>query len=616
MRQRRSARQRLATAVMAAVVAGTMAGAGGVAGGQEPDSNNTVQGPRPGCGSVPGVDDKCEAWSAYWDNQAAPILAAHTVGANGGDWAAGIAVSPDGVRTYQVGTTNAVRTAGDPNQPNGDPIAIYPLNTQILGDVVTVARDTDGHELWEALYIDRRTAKAIDVEISPDGREVYTLVLTQAGLSMNFGLVAYDAATGDELWRSSYTSPDDNIITAHSMDVSPNGDQIYVVGQQFQFPGEKIPEMLTVGFDARDGTVLWHVAYDEDGGIGQATSIGVSPDGRRVYVTGQVYQGEITGELADDDTSNDHPSWHYLDRVTVAYNAVPPAEPGDPPLGAELWVDQFDAAGLRDTPEGGLAVSPDGTRLFVTGYSAVGHTGADGQYMHYLWQTIAYDAATGQRVWRREHGTDGDGYHNVATALTVSPDGARLYVGGSVDGQIPSEHVSRPAKLNVVAYDVATGEELLDARFVPADVDTSVGVRMLAGGVQVQLSPDANTVYLVGEGIDEGRGAGLRSITTVAFDVSTGTRRWVARSSPGTGTRPNEWLGQWTWLNSENRQVAVGADGQLYVSGTYQGRSWAGAGVRPVRRQGDMVLYSYDTRPGASPAGAPAAPLSAVPPVG
>jgi hypothetical protein len=53
--------------------------------------------------------------------------------------------------------------------------------------------------------------------------------------------------------------------------------------------------------------------------------------------------------------------------------------------GETLWAKRFNA----DTAEAGvaLATSPDGTKVFVTGYS--------GEYA----TTVAYDAVTGAKVW-------------------------------------------------------------------------------------------------------------------------------------------------------------------------------------------------------------------------
>jgi hypothetical protein len=68
-----------------------------------------------------------------------------------------------------------------------------------------------------------------------------------------------------------------------------------------------------------------------------------------------------------------------------------------------------------------LGVSPDGSKVFVTGAShATGGTW-DTDYA-----TLAYDAAKGTKIWlKRYNPGDGGGVH-FATALGVTPDGTRF----------------------------------------------------------------------------------------------------------------------------------------------------------------------------------------------
>src|SRR6266851_8423523 len=59
------------------------------------------------------------------------------------------------------------------------------------------------------------------------------------------------------------------------------------------------------------------------------------------------------------------------------------------------------------------AVSPDGTRLFVSG-----------DVKNYF-ETVAYSDATGAQLWARAYQP---ATYSDPTAITVSPDGARVYV--------------------------------------------------------------------------------------------------------------------------------------------------------------------------------------------
>src|SRR5206468_6232373 len=100
------------------------------------------------------------------------------------------------------------------------------------------------------------------------------------------------------------------------------------------------------------------------------SSKAVSPDGSRVFVTGYS-EGVSSG----------------TDYATIAY---------DSQTGAPLWLQRYNSrANLADAATS-VAVSPDGSEVFVTGYSA--HTIVDTDYV-----TIAYDAATGTPLWLRRY---------------------------------------------------------------------------------------------------------------------------------------------------------------------------------------------------------------------
>jgi DNA-binding beta-propeller fold protein YncE len=124
-----------------------------------------------------------------------------------------------------------------------------------------------------------------------------------------------------------------------------------------------------------------------------ASSVAVSADGSEVFVTGGSH-GNGTG---------------YDDYATVAYEAS---------SGAELWVTRytgFEHGG--DDAATSLAVSPDGSKVFVTGASGANYA------------TLAYNTVTGARLWVKRY--RGPVNISFAVALTVSPDGSRVFVTGS-----------------------------------------------------------------------------------------------------------------------------------------------------------------------------------------
>jgi outer membrane protein assembly factor BamB len=151
--------------------------------------------------------------------------------------------------------------------------------------------------------------------------------------------------------------------------------------------------------------------------------------------------------------------------------------------GKQLW-----ASTLRDAGEPVEAVSPDGTRLFVSGQTMVG------------FETVAYSAATGAQLWARAYQP---ATSSNPTAIAVSPDGARVYVTGHT--------ALGPPGGPTVAYDARTGKQLWASR---ASV-TAYAATALA------VSPDSATVYIAGQG------GGPAGFAVVAYAAATGEQRWL-----------------------------------------------------------------------------------------
>jgi DNA-binding beta-propeller fold protein YncE len=394
-----------------------------------------------------------------------------------------------------------------------------------------------GSQLWAARYGTtefENTANA--VKVSPDGGTVYVTGSTDSPSSLGFATIAYNATTGDQLWFSSFHDPYNLNDFATSLAVSPDGGTVYVTGVSGgENGGVASYDYATIAYNAASGTLLWIARYNGPGnGDDKASSVVVSPGGGRVFVTGQ-----SAGTTSGDDYA------------TVAYSAA---------TGAQLWVARYNGSGNGNDVARSAAVSSDGKTVFVTGYD----TGATSGYDY---GTVAYSAATGAQLWAKHYNGPGNG-DDLPFALAASPIGGAVYVTGnsSSKGEGPG--------YATVAYDAATGHRVWLARYNgPAtlnDVATSIAVSPGGGrvfvtgasvgntsnydyatiayrapnGVQlwvkryngpgnrddrasaVAVSPDGGTVYATGE--SPGTGSGY-DYATLAYDAPTGHRLWLAR---------------------------------------------------------------------------------------
>jgi DNA-binding beta-propeller fold protein YncE len=106
------------------------------------------------------------------------------------------------------------------------------------------------------------------------------------------------------------------------------------------------------------------------------------------------------------------------DFSTVAYDAA---------TGKTRWAEAYNGP-ADDTDLGGaVAVSPDGSTVFVAGLSTGSTTRGD-------YATLAYETSTGAMLWvQRYNGVVTHGGDSPAD-LAVSPDGSAVFVTGTSEG--------------------------------------------------------------------------------------------------------------------------------------------------------------------------------------
>jgi WD40 repeat protein len=324
--------------------------------------------------------------------------------------------------------------------------------TGVGPEPATVAYDAaTGAQLWAQRY-EQDGLYGSALAVSADGSKVFVKLVSL--------IVAYDAATGNQLWSAAY----DGFATA--IGASPDGSKVFVAGVSGSGTAR---DYATVAYDAATGAQLWVSRYDRRH-VDGASALGVSPDGGVVFVTG---------------TSGS-------DYATVAYDAV---------TGTQLWVSTYNGRGFENAYA--LGVSPDGSKVVATG-SSTSETGED-------YATVAYDAATGSRLWVKRYNGPGNG-QDRAHAVAVSPDSSKVFVTGV------STAAGGQYDYATVAYDASTGGALWTKRCCGG------------GASALGISPDGSKLFVTG---------GSGHFTTVAHDAGTGALLWMSRyggAGDGTGS--------------------------------------------------------------------------------
>lgn len=320
------------------------------------------------------------------------------------------------------------------------------------GDYITQAYDTTtGAVLWTSIYNGPGDSGdgAASIVLSPDGTDLFvTGSSPSVGLgSEDYATVAYEAGTGAQRWVARYDGPGHGYDSAASVAVSSDGARVFVTGTSYSVNGSG--DFATVAYESETGAQLWTQRYNGPANsYDEGSVVGVGPDGLRVFVTGHV-------EVADQD----------FDYATVAYDAV---------SGTVVWARRYAGPGLGFDYPSSMVVSPDGSKIYVTGFSA--GVGGDLDMA-----TVAYGATTGATAWARRY-VGPEGSDDDAKAATTSPDGSKLFVTGNT---VSTTGTSAYATL---AYDAVTGHPEWLATYIKPSTSAE----------SIASSPDGSSVYVTG----------------------------------------------------------------------------------------------------------------------
>jgi hypothetical protein len=342
-----------------------------------------------------------------------------------GAGARSIVVSPDGATVFVTG---------------------YSLNADGVSSDVTVAyAAATGAQRWLSRYSSGgQGSQAYSVAVSHTGATVYVTGSSDGPHGLDYATVAYEVTTGAQAWIRRYNGSAGGDDLATSVVVGPAGKRVFVTGSSARADGSG-NDYATIAYKATTGAQLWVTRHGGPADSDDAIAVAVSPSGGRVFVTGSSLRA------------------HQYDYATIGYNAA---------TGAQVWARRYNGPGNGDDRASAMAVSPTGGKVFVTGVS-VGAALGEVDYA-----TIAYGTTTGTQVWVKRR----DGYPQ---SVAVSHTGGTVFVTGQVYGSGKIAHQN----YGTIAYRAATGERLWTARYDgPAhqqDWATAVAVSPTSGTVFV-----------------------------------------------------------------------------------------------------------------------------------
>jgi DNA-binding beta-propeller fold protein YncE len=174
--------------------------------------------------------------------------------------------------------------------------------------------------------------------------------------------------------------------------------------------------------------------------------------------------------------------------------------------GAPLWADTF-AGPAGGTQPSGIALSPDGARAFVAGTTLTSTKRA---------VVVAYDVVSGDQDWSTT--TLGAAARGASTsAVATTPDGAQVIVAGSSNTSGGTDGL-------VAAFDSETGgESWLRTYSVSGFVQTN--------GAVLGLTTDGTRAYVSGGACVTAQ-CDVQAWLTVAYSIPDGTFQWGQRFQP------------------------------------------------------------------------------------
>ena len=375
-------------------------------------------------------------------------------------------------------------------------LAAYDLNT--------------GAERWHVFRHSRPYDSLHDIAISPDGDTVVGTGGAFDGFPVGatdsrIVTVAYDAATGAERWSATWDNSTSSVDNPVAVRFSPDGRSVYVGAITAPNSGEV--DYVTIAYDATNGAQQWISIYNGlgPGRINSLKDLAVSPDGKRVYVTGEsdgARQYEIDFATVAYDASNGDRLWvsrsqpTFVDRacclavdqghIYVTGDSTDPNGSDYEALtlalsvtdGSVAWQQRLGGSGYS----GGRAITVGGGRVVVAAQSPSTRPDQD-----VIGVTAAYDSMTGRQQWVTQLAEPLRS--QLPNDITVAPDGKHVYVVANSRPSIPN---TKLLDQEVIAYNLINGSTAWSVHMDSGPINAM-------SGDKIAVTRDGNSVITLGQ---------------------------------------------------------------------------------------------------------------------
>ena len=463
---------------------------------------------------VPTPTDRCERWSATIDDPDT------TAPARSDQFGAGL------VATDRLVVAVAKDVALNTDHPYSS------TSTALLRGYDR----TDGHLVWTATYADRAYVNVTSAAASPDGSVIYITGGAYNGYPVGGATdsqlltAAFRASDGTRLWSAHWDGRPDATDNGKAIAVSPDGSEVYVGGVTTSALGDL--DFVTAGYSAADGHALWSSVYSgpKSGGSDAVFGLAVNPVRDLLYVTG--WSDGVVEYDADYATvayalghgspdSDGDPEGKGACKPPKGKGAgqdkdkgCPPPPVAGPAAGDQVWVARYDGVGQHKSDRANaVAVSPDGSKVYVTGDSFSGPGGGE-----YGYATVAYDATSGAQLWQARFAGGRGGFNSASHIVATA---TRVLVGG----QASAPDATNGNDATTVGYDAATGRQLWTSSIAALRSDDFLR--------DLVLAPDGQTAYALASDTPLVNYTALTRMTVTAYSVLDGTARWTSELNAG-----------------------------------------------------------------------------------